>query len=164
MLISTLPIMLLAFNSGGVERMLWAVGMVCVVHLFETYVFNPRIFSAVFKISPVVTLIILFVAHHLAGLWGMILGVPVSVFIYRQLIMCPWGTRTRNVAMESRKADPGDAKRKGKVRALWRRTFFCGGKRHETGQGRRIRKRGMSGGLPPGHGATVIKKGLRCLP
>ncbi|MGE4296382.1 MAG: AI-2E family transporter [Desulfovibrionaceae bacterium] len=92
MLISTLPIMLLAFNSGGVEKVVWAMGMVCVVHLFETYVLNPRIFSAVFKISPVVTLIILFVAHHFAGLWGMILGVPVSVFIYRQLIMCPWGT------------------------------------------------------------------------
>lgn len=84
--ISSLPILLVAFNTGGFSLALWALGMVLAVHLFEAYVLNPRIFSAVFRISPVLTLVVLFLAYNFFGLWGMILGVPVTVFVYRDLI------------------------------------------------------------------------------
>jgi hypothetical protein len=40
-----------------------------------------------FKISPVVTLMILYVGHKLLGLWGMVLGVPISVFLFRHVIL-----------------------------------------------------------------------------
>ncbi len=86
MFLSTIPIMLIAFNIGGLDLALLALVMVIFVHFFETYVLNPRIFSAVFKISPVLTLFILYIAHTFFGLWGMILGVPVTVFIFKHLI------------------------------------------------------------------------------
>ncbi len=85
--ISSVPIILVAFNTGGFSLALWATGMVTAVHIFEAYVLNPRIFSAVFRISPVWTLVVLLVAYNFFGLWGMVLGVPVAVFVYRDLIM-----------------------------------------------------------------------------
>ncbi len=87
--ISSVPIILMAVNTGGVSLGLWAAVMIVVIHLIEAYILNPRIVSAVMHINPVLTLIILYIAHSLIGLWGMLLGVPISVYIYRQLIVGP---------------------------------------------------------------------------
>jgi hypothetical protein len=56
-----------------------------VIHALEAYVLNPRIVSAVMKVNPVITLMILYIAHSLMGLWGMLLGVPISVFFFSQI-------------------------------------------------------------------------------
>jgi predicted PurR-regulated permease PerM len=84
--ISSVPILLVAFNIDGPVLVLWALCMIILVHLFEAYVLNPRIISVVFKISPLLILIIVYIGHVFFGLWGMLLGVPVSVFIYRHFI------------------------------------------------------------------------------
>ena len=85
--ISSAPIVLVAVNTVGPSHALWAIVMIIIVHTIETYILNPRIVAAMFKISPLVTLIILYVGHKLFGLWGMVLGVPVSVFIFRYVIL-----------------------------------------------------------------------------
>ncbi len=85
MLISSVPILLMAVNSGGVELGLWAILMIITIHLIETYVLNPRIVSSVMHINPVMTLIILYIAHSIIGMWGMLLGVPIAVYIYRKI-------------------------------------------------------------------------------
>lgn len=85
--ISSVPILLMAVNAGGIPLSLWALGMIIFIHLIEAYVLNPRIVSAIMHLNPVMTLIILYIAHSLIGLWGMLLGVPISVYIYRQLII-----------------------------------------------------------------------------
>ncbi len=85
--ISSVPILLMAVNAGGITLSLWALGMIILIHLIEAYVLNPRIVSAIMHLNPVMTLIILYIAHSLIGLWGMLLGVPISVYIYRQLII-----------------------------------------------------------------------------
>ena len=85
--ISSVPIILMAVNTGGVTLGGWAVMMIVIIHLIEAYILNPRIVSAVMHINPVMTLIILYIAHSLIGMWGMLLGVPISVYIYRQLVI-----------------------------------------------------------------------------
>ena len=85
--ISSAPIVLVAINTTGPGHALWAIVMILIVHTIETYVLNPRIVAAMFKISPVITLMILYVGHKLFGLWGMVLGVPVTVFIFRHVIL-----------------------------------------------------------------------------
>jgi len=85
--ISSAPIVLVAVNTTGPNHALWAIVMIIIVHTIETYILNPRIVAAMFKISPLVTLMILYVGHKLFGLWGMVLGVPVSVFIFRHVIL-----------------------------------------------------------------------------
>ena len=72
-------------NGGGMELGLWAVVMIIGIHMIETYVLNPRIVSSVMHINPVMTLIILYIAHSLIGMWGMLLGVPVAVYVYRKI-------------------------------------------------------------------------------
>ncbi|MDL2320940.1 AI-2E family transporter [Desulfosarcina sp. OttesenSCG-928-B08] len=85
--ISSVPIFLMAVNNGGINLGLAGIAMIVVIHLVEAYVLNPRIFSAVMHINPVFVLIILYVAHSLIGMWGMLLGVPISVYIYHQLVV-----------------------------------------------------------------------------
>ena len=85
MIISSVPIVLMAINGGGMELGLWAVVMIIGIHMIETYVLNPRIVSSVMHINPVMTLIILYIAHSLIGMWGMLLGVPVAVYVYRKI-------------------------------------------------------------------------------
>jgi len=79
--ISSVPIVLIAFNSGGPGYALITIGMIFIVHILEAYVFNPWIYAARFHLNPVVVLIILLVAHKLAGVWGMLLGIPVTHYI-----------------------------------------------------------------------------------
>lgn len=85
MIISSVPIVLMAVNSGGICLGLWALLMIILIHMLEAYVLNPRIVSSVMHINPVMTLIILYIAHSLFGMWGMLLGVPVAVYFYRKI-------------------------------------------------------------------------------
>jgi predicted PurR-regulated permease PerM len=87
--ISSIPILLLAFNNGGIALGLKAGGMIVLVHVVEAYILNPRIVSAVFKINPLLTLIILYLGHSLFGMWGVLLGVPTAVYVYRYIILKP---------------------------------------------------------------------------
>ncbi len=89
MWISSAPIVLMAINSGGMELGVWALVMIFAIHMLEAYVLNPRIVSSVMHINPVMTLIILYIAHSMIGLWGMLLGVPISVYIYRKISKPP---------------------------------------------------------------------------
>ena len=85
--ISSVPIFLLSFNKGGFPLSAAALVMIIIIHSIEAYILNPRIFSAIFKINPVLTLIILYIGHRLFGVWGVLLGVPISVYIYRYAIL-----------------------------------------------------------------------------
>lgn len=85
MIVSSVPIVLMAVNSGGMTLGLCALVMIVFIHLLEAYVLNPRIVSSVMHINPVMTLIILYIAHSLLGLWGMLLGVPIAVYFYRKI-------------------------------------------------------------------------------
>lgn len=79
--ISSVPIVLIAFNDHGMQHALLAVGLIVVVHLLEAYIFNPRIYAARFHLNPVIVLIILLVGHELFGVWGMLLGIPVTHYV-----------------------------------------------------------------------------------
>lgn len=87
--ISSIPILLLSFNEGGMALAGKALIMIVFVHVVEAYILNPRILSAVLKINPLLTLIILYVGHSLFGLWGILLGVPVAVYVYRYILIKP---------------------------------------------------------------------------
>ncbi|HET8697096.1 MAG TPA: AI-2E family transporter, partial [Gammaproteobacteria bacterium] len=75
---STVPIVLVALNAGGFSLSLAAIALVIVAHAIEAYLLNPLIYGKHLKLNPVLTLIILFVGYHAIGLWGVLLGVPVT--------------------------------------------------------------------------------------
>jgi predicted PurR-regulated permease PerM len=85
-LISTPPIMLVALNAGGLSLSLAAAGVVVVIHAVGAYLLNPLIYGRHLKLNPVLTVIILYVAYHAFGLWGMLLGVPVARYFIHDVI------------------------------------------------------------------------------
>lgn len=93
--ISTTPVVLVALNSGGVWLALGMIGFVCVIHAIEAYLLNPLIYGKHLKLNPVIVLIILFVAYHGFGLWGMLLGVPVTHYFLHDVFGVPIWTEKR---------------------------------------------------------------------
>lgn len=79
--ISTIPAALLAIQIGGFMHVVWIIVMVAIVHAVEAYGLNPLIYGHHMSMHPVAVLIILLVAEHLFGVWGLLLGVPVSAFL-----------------------------------------------------------------------------------
>lgn len=78
--ISTVPIVLVALNAGGLQLGLAILGVIIFVHALEAYALNPLIYGRHFKLNPVLVLMILFVGYHLFGIWGVLLGVPVTQY------------------------------------------------------------------------------------
>jgi predicted PurR-regulated permease PerM len=93
--ISTTPIVLVALNTGGPSLSLAAIGLVVVIHAIEAYVLNPIIYGKHLKLNPVFTLIILYVAYHAFGLWGMLLGVPVARYFIHDVLGVPFLRKPR---------------------------------------------------------------------
>lgn len=92
--ISTVPIVLVALNSGGIVPALAAIILVILIHTIEAYLLNPVIYGQHFKINPVLVLIILFIGYHTVGLWGMLLGVPVAYYFIHDVFGVPvWDER-----------------------------------------------------------------------
>lgn len=92
--ISTTPIVLVALNAGGPMLSLAAIGMIIVIHAIEAYLLNPMIYGRHMKLNPVLTLIILYVAYHAFGLWGMLLGVPVTRYFIHDVLGVPFHDRS----------------------------------------------------------------------
>jgi len=93
-IISTAPMVLVALNTGGLMLAIAVVGLITVIHIIEAYGLNPLIYGKHLKLNPVLVLIILLVAYHSFGLWGMILGVPVAYYFIHDVFGVPlWDER-----------------------------------------------------------------------
>jgi predicted PurR-regulated permease PerM len=86
MILSTIPAAFLAFKVGGVPHVFWLIMAILVIHAIEAYMLNPLIYGRHLRLHPVVVLVVLVIAEHLIGPWGLLLGVPVTAFIYRYVI------------------------------------------------------------------------------
>lgn len=83
MILSTIPAALLAFKFGGFPRVAWLVVAILVIHAVEAYLLNPLVYGRHLRMHPLAVLVVLLVAEHLFGVWGLILGVPIAAFILR---------------------------------------------------------------------------------
>ncbi len=88
-ILSGIPICAVAvFQPGG--SLLMAVQVViaiAVIHLIEGMILAPRIIGKIGHLSPVLVIAILLVSEHFFGMWGLILGVPVAIYIIRVVIL-----------------------------------------------------------------------------
>lgn len=91
--ISTVPIVLVGLNSGGVNVALAVIILIIIIHMIEAYLLNPLVYGHQMKLNPVLVLIILLVGHHAFGLWGMLLGVPVTYYFIHDVFGVPMWTR-----------------------------------------------------------------------
>ncbi|KAL2613449.1 hypothetical protein R1flu_025141 [Riccia fluitans] len=85
-IISTVPIGVVAFTEAGIWQLGLVLAMVILVHAVEAYILNPAIYSAHLKLHPLMALAVLVFAEHALGVWGLIVAVPMAVFFIEYVI------------------------------------------------------------------------------
>ncbi|MFB6355506.1 MAG: AI-2E family transporter [bacterium] len=86
-IMSSVPIALLALKTGGPILMFIAIGYILIIHGVEAYILNPQIYGVHLELHPLVVLMVLLVGEHFFGVWGLILGVPVFRYLWYQVIL-----------------------------------------------------------------------------
>lgn len=86
MILSTLPAAFLALKVGGITHVLWLIVAIMIIHAVEAYMLNPLVYGRHLRLHPVAVLLILVVAEHLFGVWGLLLGVPIAAFVLKYVI------------------------------------------------------------------------------
>ena len=84
--LGAVPGILVALASSP-QLALWVALMYIVVQVFESNVIAPRIQSRAVRLHPALVMIVLVCSSEVAGLWGMVVGVPLTaavrdVFLY----------------------------------------------------------------------------------
>ncbi len=85
-LLGAVPGLLVTLASSP-EQVVWVVLVYVSVQIVENYVISPRIHGMAVRLNPAFIVITLVVASEIAGLWGVIVGVPLvaaarDVFVY----------------------------------------------------------------------------------
>lgn len=88
-ILSGIPICGMAIMQPGGSLMMAVQVTVAIamIHIFEGMVLSPRIIGKIGHLNPVLVIVILLVAEHFFGMWGLVLGVPVSIYILRVVIL-----------------------------------------------------------------------------
>jgi len=80
-IISLVPLSIVAFNYGGLIHVVYVLILIALLHAFEAYILNPKLMSSKTKLPIFYTLSILIISEHIAGVLGLIIGIPVFMFI-----------------------------------------------------------------------------------
>ncbi len=73
--------------GGSLWMALQVVLAIATVHLVEGMILSPRIIGKIGHLHPILVIAILLVAEHFFGMWGLVLGVPVSIYLIRVVIL-----------------------------------------------------------------------------
>lgn len=79
--ISLIPLSLIAFNVGGVIKVISVIIMIVLIHCLESYTLNPKLMSDRTSLPIFFIFIILIVGKYFIGMWGLLLGIPLFIFI-----------------------------------------------------------------------------------
>ncbi|WP_072219277.1 AI-2E family transporter, partial [Listeria monocytogenes] len=80
-IISCIPLVLIAYSVGGFQDVVYILITVVIVHAIETYILNPKLMSSKTNLPVFYTFIILIFSETFFGVWGLIVGIPVFVFL-----------------------------------------------------------------------------------
>ncbi|MEI5995220.1 AI-2E family transporter [Candidatus Enterococcus mansonii] len=79
-IISCIPLSFIAYSQGGINDVIYILLVIIVVHLFESYVLNPKFMSSKTDLPIFYTFVILLISERLFGVWGLIVGIPIFTF------------------------------------------------------------------------------------
>jgi predicted PurR-regulated permease PerM len=80
-IISLVPLTIIAFNIGGFTKVIEVLIMVVVIHAVEAYILNPKLMANRTRLPVSFVFIILLVAEKYIGVWGLLIGVPLFIFL-----------------------------------------------------------------------------------
>ena len=55
--------------------------MLLLIHALESYVLNTKLMSSKTNLPIFYTFVVLFVSQHIFGTWGLIVGIPIFIFL-----------------------------------------------------------------------------------
>ena len=102
-IISLIPLSIIAYTIGGIIKVIYIWIMVAIVHAVEAYFLNPKIMSSKTNLPVFYTFIILILGEHFFGVWGLILGIPIFIFILDVM------------GIQTVESSPGDGSGEGKI-------------------------------------------------
>jgi len=79
--ISLIPLCLIAFKIGGLIKVVFVLIMIFIIHAIESYILNPKLMSDTTNLPIFFTFVTLIVSEHFMGIWGLLLGIPIFIFI-----------------------------------------------------------------------------------
>ncbi|PED40598.1 AI-2E family transporter [Bacillus cereus] len=81
-IISLFPLCIIAYNIGGITYVVYILIFIVVIHAFESYFLNPKFMSAKTNLPIFYTFIILVFSEKFLGVWGLIIGIPIFIFLF----------------------------------------------------------------------------------
>ena len=78
---SLIPLCLIAFKIGGLIKVVFVLIMIFIIHAIESYVLNPKLMSDTTHLPIFFTFVTLIVSEHFMGIWGLLLGIPIFIFL-----------------------------------------------------------------------------------
>ncbi|MGE6632092.1 AI-2E family transporter [Bacillus sp. NPDC077027] len=79
--ISLIPLSIIAYTLGGGMYVLYILLVIVIIHAIEAYFLNPKLMSAKTELPIFFTFVVLIFSEHYIGIWGLIIGIPIFVFI-----------------------------------------------------------------------------------
>ncbi|MCM3388353.1 AI-2E family transporter [Ureibacillus chungkukjangi] len=83
--ISLIPLTIIAFQIGGVMYVFYIFVIIMIIHAIESYILNPKLYSITMKLPIFFTFMVLMVGELLFGAWGLVIGIPLFVFIVEMI-------------------------------------------------------------------------------
>ncbi|WP_420910292.1 AI-2E family transporter [Neobacillus muris] len=80
-IISLIPLVIIAYSIGGMIKVLYIGIAIAIIHGIEAYILNPNLMSSKTNLPVFYTFIVLIFSEHFFGVWGLIIGIPVFVFL-----------------------------------------------------------------------------------
>lgn len=80
-IISLIPLTIIAYSIGGLMKVLYVGIAIAIIHGIEAYILNPNLMSSKTNLPVFYTFIVLIFSEHFFGVWGLIIGIPVFVFL-----------------------------------------------------------------------------------
>ncbi|MDO7904885.1 AI-2E family transporter [Paenibacillus sp. JX-17] len=80
-IISLIPLCLIGLQIGGIKMVLYVIIIIIVIHALESYLLNPKLMSSKTQLPIFYTFIILIFSQHYLGVWGLIIGIPIFMFV-----------------------------------------------------------------------------------
>ena len=79
--ISLVPLSMIAYSVGGIRTVIWILVLIAILHAIESYILNPKLMSEKTKLPVFYTFVVLILSEHFMGIWGLIIGIPIFIFI-----------------------------------------------------------------------------------
>ncbi|MFC7686478.1 AI-2E family transporter [Ureibacillus sp. GCM10028918] len=83
--ISLIPLTIIAFQIGGAMYVIYIFAIIMIIHAIESYILNPKLYSITMKLPIFFTFMVLMVGELLFGAWGLVIGIPLFVFIVEMI-------------------------------------------------------------------------------